>query len=351
MTKLERGSAADAGFRQAFAEVPRAVREAPYEKFLPPPDQWVKHLEIAGPDAAFWIAQREGAPAGRIGASVSPTRPGVGYVGYFEADLGGDPEVSKDLLDAALGWLRERGVTKAYGPIDRSTWYSYRFRVDPHPDDSFPATEEPFAWEPWQPPGYVRAFAAASFVEVERYHSHGYRGVDGMRLTDATELIRPMADFAHSQGYRMERFSENWDDVIRDLYDVGNICFAKNFLFEPISWEEFVPLYAGVGPKIDYRPSSWMIDPQGAKRGFMLAYVDRGYVVMKTVGVAPELRRGGLSLALLWFACQRGLELGLDATLAALFKRGNASEGMLRTGFSGATAWRHDYALFERTLA
>jgi len=185
---------------------------------------------------------------------------------------------------------------------------------------------------------------------VERYFSHGYRGVPGMHLTDATALIRPAADAARAQGYRIERFSERWKEVLPDLHAVGNLCFAQNFLFEPLTWDEFLPLYEGAGARVDYRPSAWMIDPSGNKCGFMFAYVDRGYVVMKTIGVSPEHRRGGLSLALLWAACDRGLELGLDATLGALFKRGNNVEGLLRNGFAGATAWRHYYALFEKSL-
>ncbi len=348
--ELERGGAGDGAFARLFAAAPAAVRAAPYERFLPPEAYWERHLAIAGDAAAFWIARRGEALVGRIGANLSPTRPETGYVGFFEAAEGGDPEIARVLLETATTWLRERGVTKAYGPIDRSTWYNYRYRVETRTADAMPASEEPFAWEPWQPPGYVAAFQAAGFEEVERYHSHGYRGVDGMRLKDAADLIRGAADYALSQGYRFEPFSTRWADVLPDMYAMGNVCFTKNVLFEPLAWDEFVTLYEGVGAKVDYRPSSWLVDKDGQKRGMMFAYVDRGYVVMKTVGVYPELRRGGLSLGLLWAACNRGLELGLDATLAALFKSGNASEGMLRGGFGGATAWRHDYALFQTGL-
>jgi hypothetical protein len=353
---LERGSGSagrDDDFAQRFAAIPSIVRAAPYDRFLSPVEYWERHVQTAGDAAAFWIARQHEAgraAVGRIGANLSPTRAGVGYVGFFEAIEGGDKSVSAALLDAALSWLRERGAELAYGPIDRSTWYGYRFQVETRAADALPGTEEPFSWEPGQPPGYLSAFLAAGFEEAERYHSHGYRGVEGMRLKDAVDLIRGAADFATSQGYRFEPFSTRWEDVLPDMYAVGNACFTKNVLFEPIAWDDFVALYAGVGAKVDYRPSFWLVDAKGEKRGMMFAFVDRGYVVMKTVGVAPELRRGGLSLALLWAACNRGLELGLDGTLAALFKAGNASEGMLRTGFGSATAWRRDYALFRKAL-
>jgi hypothetical protein len=348
--ELERGWRGDDAFAERFAAVPGAVRSAPFARFLPAPESWIQHLRRAGESAAFWIAHEDGAPVGRIGANLSPTRAGVGYVGFFEATHGGDPAIASALLNAAIDWLRTQGAVESYGPIDRSTWYNYRFQVETRTADALPGTEEPFSWEPWQPPGYVDAFVAAGFEEAERYHSHGYRGVEGMRLKDATELIRGAGEFALSQGYRFEPFSTRWEDVLPDMYAVGNMCFPKNVLFEPIDWDDFVALYAGVGSKVDYRPSFWLVDDKGEKRGMMFAFVDRGYVVMKTVGVAPELRRGGLSLALLWAACNKGLELGLDGTLAALFKAGNASEGMLRTGFGSATAWRRDYALFRKPL-
>ncbi len=348
--ELETGAAGDDRFRKAFAQVQRSVRQAPYDRALPPPEHWEKHVQLGGADASFWIARRAGTPVGRIGATISPTRAGAGYVGYFEAADGGDPTIAVPLMDTAFAWLRIRGVEKAYGPIDRSTWYGYRYRVESRPGDVCAAHEEPFAWEPWQPAGYVDAFATAGFVEVERYYSHGYRGVDGMHVKDAAELVSGAADMAKSQGYVLEPFSTNWEEVLPDLYAVGNVCFARNFLFEPIGFEEFRALYDGVGTKVDYRPSAWLVDAAGVKRGFIFAYVDRGYVVMKTVGVAPELRRGGLSLALLWFACDRCVALGHDGTIGALLKQGNNSEGLLRNGFAGATAWRHDYALYERPL-
>ena len=286
----------------------------------------------------------------RIGANTSPTRPETGYVGFFEATDGGDPVVARTLLDAALEWLRERGVRQAYGPIDRSTSYGYRFCVESPAGEPLKASEEPFSWEPWQPSGYVEAFLAAGFDQAERYHSLGYRGVEGMRLLDAARIVQGAADAARARGYGFEPFSERWDEVLPDLYEVGKVCFERNVLAEPLEWEEFVALYENTGATVDYRPSVWLVDPQGRKRGMSFSYVDRGYLVGKTGGVAPELRRGGLALALYWATLINASKLGIDAWIGALYREGNPIAKLARAETAAAEAWRHDYALFKKTL-
>lgn len=77
----------------------------------------------------LFLARRGETPVGRIAAHLDQLAlaqpadqgmgPGVGHWGLFEAR---DEETAHALLAAAEQWLRERGMTRALGPISLSVW-------------------------------------------------------------------------------------------------------------------------------------------------------------------------------------------------------------------------------------
>jgi hypothetical protein len=74
-------------------------------------------------EASGWVAYRDGAPVGRISASVDQAhlerhRDGAGFFGFF--DTVDDLEVARLLLDQAADWLARRGMHKMRGPFSLS---------------------------------------------------------------------------------------------------------------------------------------------------------------------------------------------------------------------------------------
>ncbi|MEV0387104.1 hypothetical protein [Nonomuraea sp. NPDC050643] len=75
-------------------------------------------------DAALFTVRKDGRVAGRIAAVHNPRHNDVhqardGFFGQFAcAD---DPGVARALLDAAAGWLRERGLATLVGPVNFTT--------------------------------------------------------------------------------------------------------------------------------------------------------------------------------------------------------------------------------------
>ena len=72
-------------------------------------------------DAQLFCAWRDGRVVGRISAQIDRAyndyhSSATGMFGFLE--LEDDPEVLPALLDAAAGWLRERGMTEMLGPMD-----------------------------------------------------------------------------------------------------------------------------------------------------------------------------------------------------------------------------------------
>jgi hypothetical protein len=103
--------------------VPPLKREA-LGLITPGKNGWFSHAE-----AQLFLAERGGVVVGRVSAHIdtlaltmAPERgfgPGVGQWGLFDAE---DAAVAARLLVAAEGWLRDRGMTRALGPISMSIW-------------------------------------------------------------------------------------------------------------------------------------------------------------------------------------------------------------------------------------
>lgn len=82
---------------------------------------WFEHAE-----AAFWLAERDGRPVGRISAQIDRLvlehmGAGTGQWGMFEV-VDGEDEAGPALIATAEDWLRERGMTRALGPFSLSVW-------------------------------------------------------------------------------------------------------------------------------------------------------------------------------------------------------------------------------------
>jgi len=71
-------------------------------------------------EAEFFLARRDGHPAGRIGAIKDRLweetyGEKAAYWGWFECEE--DPDVARALFDAAFSWAKERGCTRIIGPM------------------------------------------------------------------------------------------------------------------------------------------------------------------------------------------------------------------------------------------
>jgi hypothetical protein len=85
----------------------------------PGENPWFEHAE-----AQLFLAERDGAAAGRISAQVDRLvlqhmGAGTGQWGMFEA---ADGQVAAALIAAAEGWLRAKGMTRSLGPFSLSIW-------------------------------------------------------------------------------------------------------------------------------------------------------------------------------------------------------------------------------------
>jgi GNAT superfamily N-acetyltransferase len=101
-------------------------------------------------EAEYFLAERDGVAVGRITAQFDRHwderhDPDTGMFGFFESE--DDPEVATALIDAAAGWLRERGRKRIVGPMDFTTNDEVGILIEGY-------DRRPMILEPWHPPYY-----------------------------------------------------------------------------------------------------------------------------------------------------------------------------------------------------
>lgn len=161
-TKADKQAFVDLPFR-LYAGDPNWVPPLKSEvmaTITPGKNPWFEHGE-----AQLFLAERDGHVVGRISAHLDylalaqpPEQgmgPGVGNWGFFEAE---DADVAKVLIETAEGWLRDKKMVCALGPLSLSIWEEPGLLVQghDHPPTVLMGHHDP-AYGAWiQAAGYAR---------------------------------------------------------------------------------------------------------------------------------------------------------------------------------------------------
>src|SRR5688572_3493347 len=192
--------------------------------------------------------------------------PGLsGMIGHYEA-LDGDAGTA--LLSHAVRDLAGRGAVRVLGPMNGSTWASYRLALAALPDDE--RGDEPFfLGEPRNPFEYPGHFDRAGFQVCANYESRSVM----LASQDTTEPDLPAA--IEALGVSVEsldpsRFAES----LREVYELSLHSFGDNTYYAPIGVEEFVASYVPLQPLLDPRLVLLARDSDGALVSLLFAYPD-----------------------------------------------------------------------------
>lgn len=242
--------------------------------WVPPLKNELRDL-IAGPktnpyfehaDAAFWLALKDGQPAGRISAQVDRLvlehqARDLGQFGMFECI--DDDAVASALFDAAEGWLRGRGVGRAQGPFSLSLWDEPGLLVSG------------FDIPPTVMMGHHRAWYQR-MVEAR-----GYRGVKDLHTWELP-IDRPFPDLVQrivSAGERNRRVrirkvdKSRFDQEAALILDILNEAWSDNWGHVPLTPAEV----AHVGKKLKpivYEDLIRVAEYEGEPVAFMITLPD-----------------------------------------------------------------------------
>lgn len=344
-----------AAFHRSFCELPGKVRKDPYRVALLPGEltQRMLSFPLSKPAEYFLAEAEDGGAIGRIGANLSPVYEGVAYAGFFEVDVSRDdaPQVASRLLNQAAKWGRTQGVTRLVGPVDLSTWFTYRLAVNR--DLTLPAPRL-FSWEPVNPPQYPEYFSEFGMTEIQAYHSQGFSAATPEGYLPGYENLKRAYDFASAQGFRIRPFDRTQLESreLPSLHQMSHSVFKDTFLFEPLPFQMFAGVYAAALQRFDFSPSRIAESPDGKPAGFLFAFFDGDHVIFKTVAVLPEFQCMKLSSALLCPVAEMAKARGVRYGVSALIKSGAKIEHHERRSEreAGGAFWRHDYALFGKDL-
>lgn len=253
-----------------------------------------------------------------------PTLPGerLGVIGHFAAN---GPDATAALLKRAERQLSAQGCTRAVGPMDGNTWRRYRFVTEP-------GDTPPFFLEPANPPPWPAWWQACGYHVLASYHSTQVNDLAtrdprvaavAARLQAAGVVIRPLAipDF----------LSE-----LRRIYDVSVESFQDNFLYTPLSMEEFIQHYRALQTRV--RPELVLIaECRHRPAGYVFAVPDlaqaaRGEavdtIIVKTLAVRPGRAWAGLGAWLLAEVHAAARTGGFRRAIHALMHESNRSRNL-----------------------
>ena len=223
-------------FRE-FINLPWSVyRNNPY--WVPPLKRDVrsllslKHPFYRHAERKLFLCLKNGAPAGRIAAIVNHRHnefhnEKAGFFGFFEAYR--DADVCQALLEAAEGWLKDKGMEFCRGPVNPSTNEECGLLVD-----NF--TSPPFVMMTFNPPYYPDLIEGAGYEKERDLHAYFFDAGGGIpeRLERITRRIREREPDLVVRPLDMSRFSEELE-VVRMVY---NEAWEKNWGFVPMTDEE-----------------------------------------------------------------------------------------------------------------
>lgn len=260
----------------------------------------------------------------------------TGLIGSYAAR---DAEAGRAVLEAASSHLRDRGRALAVGPLDGSTWFSYRLVTES-------GDEPPFWLEPTHPPEYVAHWEGAGFAPRLSYSSALATPATWSPDPRAAEL---RARFAHVRVRPAD--PARADDDLAAIHALSLAAFAANPLYTPLPRAAFDGLYR---PLLERAPLEWvwLAETGGEVVGFLFAVPDllrpaRDTLVVKTIATRPGRAHAGLGRHLVQEFHERAFASGVARVVHALMWDGNdsaAASARLGRRLRG-------YALLARELA
>jgi len=304
-----------------------------------PPFRSTALAELSGgavPGGAIqpFVCRRGARAVGRVAALVHPGLVDgegrtIGQVGFYEcAD---DPGAAGALLAAALGWLRSRGCTLAVGPMNGGAHRAHRLLASGFATDTY-------LFEPRTPRRYLAHFEAAGFAPVFRWTSHepdraavaalahrlekvagrGDHRLVPVASRDPAEVLprlHPLLDRAWTgyPGYvpfSVEELGQLFGPLLRIL-PPGHLYLVRDRGGRDVGFGYMVPDWIEEVRALRGDPSGW-----GSWAGGALP--ER--IVLHTLALAPEARRGIAAAGLAAAGFRVALEQGYDRFLVALVR-------------------------------
>lgn len=268
------------------------------------------------PDATFFLVTSGSRPVARAAFVPNPhLPPEIGLFGFFEA--WNDPSAAAMLFQALEEHARSLGKHRLVGPINGSTWNSYRVAL---PEG------EPFLLDVCSQPYYCKLFEDNGFNTLAEYFSSKSE-LTAESFPTWQERHRLLMD----GGYSIHSLDLlHAESQLREIHRLAVVAFRRNFLYTPISEQAFLEKYLPLVQKADPRFIFLLRDHAARLVGFHFAIanllcVHSRELVQKTIAIADELRGKGIGSFLMEHCRRRAWENGYTSVYHALMHKDNIS--------------------------
>ncbi len=276
--------------------------------------------ELLPENGRFFLVMNNGEPAARGAALVNPSMrfrdATPGLLGYFESLP--DREAAGILFDAVACHFRQLGFHDLIGPINGSTWQSYRVTL--------PGGNAPFFLDNRSQPYDQELFESNSFETIAEYLS------TRLELTpEAFARVERSGKLFAARHFRIRNFRpEAAEEELRRIYELSLVSFRNNFLYTPIPFEPFFRQYQRLLPLLRCEHVLLAEKADGSLAGFLFAVPNHnrpqaGELIVKTLAVSPDPDCRGLGSYLVELFQQQSFEAGCRAVYHALMHADNAS--------------------------
>jgi L-amino acid N-acyltransferase YncA len=258
----------------------------------------------------------------------------TGLIGHYAAS---SLEAGKKILEVACDTLHKFGCTRVVGPMDGSTWKSYRLVTEM-------GSEAPYLLELHNPLEWSSHFLEAGFEVLATYHS-----TLGINPEPDPRMPKVRERFAANRITTRAAIPANLESELDAIYDLALESFSQNFLYSPISKTDFLELYRPILAKLP--PGFTRIaEHDGRAVGFAFAVPDMlrpqlDTLILKTVGIRKARVYAGLGGLLADEMHDLARHAGMSRVIHALIHDGNVSG---KTSAKTGSIMRR-YALYSRT--
>ena len=241
-----------------FESIPKLLYKTNSQRFTLGHEPVNTHLE------GCYVLLKNTIPVGRFAFYENPNltyhNQPASCIGSYECL--DDLDCSNYLLSHAKNLAKKKNYNWLIGPMDGSTWNGYRF-------SSHHETKN-FFMEPYHHLYYTKQFTNVGFEVISKYVSN--LATD---LAFDPELLKKSAEEYRSQGAVIRNLRmDDFDNEMRKLAQCSIDWFENNFLYTPISVDEFVCKYTKLKPIFDPR-LVWIIENKnGEINAFLFAIKD-----------------------------------------------------------------------------
>ncbi|MEX1100072.1 MAG: hypothetical protein WEB87_06580 [Bacteriovoracaceae bacterium] len=296
-------------FLKRFSLIPESLYP---KRPLPPATYWPWLIsQFPGLEVELFIASDSGIEKGRIGCNLSKGHDKTGFFGFFEADL--NSQAADELIKAAENWLRNNKVETIIGPIDLNVWMGNRFKTTDN--------QHVFSWEPNGPSEYVERFTGLGYQLDQDYISNFYDD-----SVVSFERTKSAYDSALQEGYSFRNLDLSKDGERETLYRLNLKCFPVNYMYEPINFEQYQNIHLKAVENSDMQYSFFIMDPSGAEIGYIFAFIEKDYHIIKTMLIDPKKQGARLASAMVHVTQKQARKNGFIKCVGAMVRKGNVSQ-------------------------